>query len=135
MVSPIVRNGRIAYITSCERDAIRVAGERRAEFRSFNKLCGCEGGRGKTNITGFAINIQKGPTNEFPQTLSFIVTTTNNSFFSARPAISPSGVLSFRPAPNVTGSITVNAQLKDRHSTKCPATARPGSGLPVPGGS
>ncbi len=71
----------------------------------------------KTNIADFATNILKGPTNESSQKLSFIVTTTSNSFFASRPVISSLGVLSFRPAPNVTGTVMVNAQLKDNGGT------------------
>lgn len=65
------------------------------------------------SLTNFVINISSGPTNEATQKLSFVVTTTNSSFFAVRPTISPNGILRFRPAANVNGTNTVRIQLKD----------------------
>lgn len=70
-----------------------------------------------TNIAFFAFNILKGPVNESSQAATFTVTTTNSSFFSSRPSISPAGTLAFRPAANQVGSIPVNVLMRDNGGT------------------
>ena len=47
------------------------------------------------------------------EAVSFGVTNNNNALFSAQPAISPTGVLTFTPAPNANGSATVSVALND----------------------
>lgn len=52
-------------------------------------------------------------TNEAGQSLNFIVTSNNQSLFSAQPNIDASGNLTYTPAPNASGSATVTVQLHD----------------------
>jgi len=58
-----------------------------------------------------------GGPDEAGQTLNFIVSNNNNGLFSAQPAISPSGTLTFTPAANANGSATVSVQLHDNGGT------------------
>src|SRR6185295_7739972 len=69
------------------------------------------------SITNFATNISAGPANESAQALTFLVTTTNSSFFSAQPAISALGTLTFQLATNVNGTNTITVSLKDDGGT------------------
>jgi hypothetical protein len=66
-----------------------------------------------TNIPAFAIDLSAGPDNESGQALSFVVTNSNNALFRTQPKIGPTGTLTFRPAPNATGTATVAARIKD----------------------
>jgi hypothetical protein len=61
----------------------------------------------------WATGISAGPSNESGQALNFIVSNSNPSLFSVQPAISPSGVLSFTPAPDAAGNATVDVQIHD----------------------
>ncbi len=62
----------------------------------------------------WASGISPGPTDESGQTVSFSVTgNTNPSLFSAPPAISSSGVLTYTPAANAFGSATITLILSD----------------------
>jgi VCBS repeat-containing protein len=65
----------------------------------------------------WATNISAGPPNESGQSISFTVTNNNNPLFSAQPAISPSGTLTYTPAANANGSATVTVTLKDNGGT------------------
>ena len=67
-------------------------------------------------MAAWATAISPGP-NESGQTVNFVVTNTNNSLFSAQPAISPTGILTFTPAPNANGSVTVSVTLHDNGGT------------------
>src|SRR5262249_22922700 len=58
-----------------------------------------------------------GPENESSQALNFIVSNTNNSLFTAQPAISPTGTLTFTPSTTTSGSATVTVQLHDNGGT------------------
>ena len=64
----------------------------------------------------WATAISAGP-NESGQTLNFVVSNTNNALFSAQPAISPSGVLTFTPAANAFGTATISVTLHDNGGT------------------
>lgn len=68
-------------------------------------------------IPNWATAISPGPANESGQSVSFQVSNDNNALFSLQPAITPSGTLSFTPAPNVSGSATVSVTLKDDGGT------------------
>ncbi|NOS68618.1 MAG: hypothetical protein HOP33_01630 [Verrucomicrobia bacterium] len=68
---------------------------------------------GARSVTNFVTNISKGPTNETSQTLVFLVTSTNTSFFATQPAISAAGLLTFRTATNVFGTNTITVRLQD----------------------
>ncbi|MBP7691746.1 MAG: tandem-95 repeat protein [Anaerolineales bacterium] len=64
----------------------------------------------------FASAIAAGP-NETGQTVSFALTNTNNSLFSAQPALSAGGQLTFTPAANAFGSATVYVTASDNGGT------------------
>ncbi len=79
-----------------------------------------------------------GPANESGQTLTFSVeTNTNPGLFSAGPAISPSGVLSFTPAGNKNGSADIGISVTDSEAAKSETiqsfriTVNPVNDLPV----
>jgi hypothetical protein len=73
-----------------------------------------------TNLT-FATSISKGPTNEASQTLTFHLapqTPSDTNKFSTQPAISATGVLTFKSATNQNGSnIVFNVWLQDNGGT------------------
>jgi len=68
---------------------------------------------GIRTVAGFASNITAGPGEGSSQTVSFSVTTDNDPLFSVTPTISPSGVLTYTPAPNANGTAVVTVQLTD----------------------
>ncbi|HEX3553996.1 MAG TPA: Ig-like domain-containing protein [Thermoanaerobaculia bacterium] len=73
---------------------------------------------GPQTISPWATAISAGPPSESGQTLVFNVTgNTNPSLFSAGPAVSPTGVLTFTPAPNANGTATITLVLKDNGGT------------------
>jgi CSLREA domain-containing protein len=72
---------------------------------------------GPQTVPGWATGISAGP-DESSQAVSFQVTTnTNAALFSAAPAVSPSGALTYTPAPNANGSATVTLVAKDDGGT------------------
>jgi VCBS repeat-containing protein len=66
-------------------------------------------------MNSFLTSISPGPADEVSagQTVSFTVTNNNNALFSAQPAISSSGTLTFTPANNAAGSATVTVFATD----------------------
>src|SRR5262249_36621783 len=66
---------------------------------------------GAQTVNNWATNISPGPSDESAQTLTFLVTTNNDAMFSALPAISATGTLTYTPAANANGSATVTVQL------------------------
>lgn len=68
-------------------------------------------------LTNFALNIRAGPGNEAVQSLSFILTNSNRLLFSTQPALTPSGLLTFMPAANASGTSLVNVVLRDSGGT------------------
>jgi hypothetical protein len=73
---------------------------------------------GPQTVTGWATAISPGPPNESSQTVHFNVTgNTNPSLFSAGPAISPTGTLTYTPATNQSGSATITITLQDDGGT------------------
>jgi hypothetical protein len=73
---------------------------------------------GPQTISPWATVISTGPADESSQTVSFNVTgNTNPGLFSAGPAVSPSGVLTFTPAPNANGSASITITLQDSGGT------------------
>lgn len=73
---------------------------------------------GPQSIAGWATAISKGGAWETAQTLSFQVTNnTNPGLFSAGPAVSATGTLTFTPAANASGSATVTLVLRDNGGT------------------
>jgi methionine-rich copper-binding protein CopC len=76
---------------------------------------------GAQTVNPWATGISAGPTDEAGQTLTFNLTgNTNPSLFSAGPAISPTGVLTYTPAANASGSATITVTLSDNGSNAPP---------------
>ena len=73
---------------------------------------------GPTSVDPWATAITKGPADESGQAVNFVVTdNSNTALFSAGPAVSPAGVLTFTPAPNANGTATIKLVLKDDGGT------------------
>ena len=72
---------------------------------------------GAQSFTGQATSISTGQANESGQAVDFIVTNNNNALFSTQPAVSSTGVLTFTPAADATGSATVSVQIHDNGGT------------------
>jgi hypothetical protein len=68
-------------------------------------------------ISNWATNISAGPANEQGQTPTLTVTNNNQALFSAQPALSPTGTLTYTPAASVSGNATVTVQLQDNGGT------------------
>ena len=64
----------------------------------------------------WATGISAGP-NEGGQTVTFNVSNSNSALFSAQPSISAGGVLTFTPAANAFGTVTVTVSLSDNGGT------------------
>ena len=64
-------------------------------------------------VAGWATALSRGPADEAAQTLSFIVSNTNNALFLTQPAIGATGTLTYQPAANAYGSATVSVQIHD----------------------
>jgi uncharacterized repeat protein (TIGR01451 family) len=72
---------------------------------------------GPQTVTGWATNISPGPADEAAQTLTIIVTNSNTGLFSAQPALSANGTLSYTPAHDATGSAVVTVTVQDNGGT------------------
>ena len=73
---------------------------------------------GAQSVPNWATNISAGPLNEAGQTLTFMVTgNTNPALFSAGPAISSTGTLTYTPAANASGTAAIDVVLKDDGGT------------------
>jgi hypothetical protein len=68
-------------------------------------------------IDPWATAISPGAANEAGQILVFAVSNDNNALFSVQPSVSPTGVLSFTPAPTLNGTATVTVSLADDGGT------------------
>ena len=69
---------------------------------------------GAQSVEGWATDISAGADNESDQTLTFkINNNTNAALFSAGPAVSNAGVLSYTPADNANGTATLDISLSD----------------------
>jgi VCBS repeat-containing protein len=76
---------------------------------------------GPQTVNPWATAISPGPADEAAQTIAFNVTgNTNAALFSAAPAISPAGVLSYTPAVNASGSATITLVAVDSGSGVAP---------------
>jgi subtilisin family serine protease len=65
----------------------------------------------------WATSISSGPSNEVTQTVSFTVSSTNNSLFDVVPSISSNGILSFTPNISASGYSTVTVFCNDNGGT------------------
>lgn len=73
---------------------------------------------GAQTVNPWATSISSGPSDESGQTLTFNVTNnTNPDLFSAAPSVSSSGVLTYTPATNATGTAAVTLTLGDSGGT------------------
>jgi hypothetical protein len=68
---------------------------------------------GAQTVSNWATNLTAGPADETGQTLNFIVTNDNNALFTAQPAISSTGTLTYTPAADAFGAATVRVALHD----------------------
>lgn len=68
------------------------------------------------SLTGFPFD---GSSAEANQTVSFNVSNDNPSLFTAQPAISPNGTLTYTPAPNSCGVANVTVVARDDGGTAC----------------
>ncbi|MDD5214178.1 MAG: Ig-like domain-containing protein [Methylococcales bacterium] len=68
---------------------------------------------GEQTVANFITNYSKGPSNESYQSLTFIITNSNNTLFSVQPSINSSGTLTYTPALNANGAATVTVSLND----------------------
>ena len=72
---------------------------------------------GPQTVANWATAISPGPPSESGQTVTFIVSNNNTALFSAQPAVSSSGTLTYTPATNVCGAATVSVQAHDDGGT------------------
>ena len=72
---------------------------------------------GPQSVPGWATAISAGPADESAQTVNFIVSSNNAALFSAPPAVSATGTLTYTPAPNANGVATVQVQAHDNGGT------------------
>jgi hypothetical protein len=72
---------------------------------------------GAQTVANWATGLSRGPADESAQTLTFTATNDNNALFSAQPAISSTGTLTYTPAANANGTATVTVTLKDNGGT------------------
>ncbi len=73
---------------------------------------------GAQTVPGWATAISAGPALEAGQVLSFhVVGNTNPGLFSAAPAVSATGTLSYTPALNASGTATITLNLADNGGT------------------
>ena len=67
---------------------------------------------GAQSVAGWATGFDDGDP-DVSQTLAFNVSNDNNSLFSVQPAITPTGTLSFTPAPGISGTTVVTVSVSD----------------------
>ncbi len=72
---------------------------------------------GAKSVPGWAKGINAGAPNESAQILTFVVTNDNNALFTAQPAVTRTGTLTYTPSPGVVGSATAQIVLKDNGGT------------------
>lgn len=72
---------------------------------------------GAQTVSAWATDISTGPGDEAAQALNFIVDNDNHALFSAQPAISADGTLTYTPAAGAIGSATVSVSLHDDGGT------------------
>ncbi len=69
------------------------------------------------SVANFARQISPGNAYETAQTLTFSVSSSNDSLFSSAPQISPSGTLTYAPGRGRSGTATVTVTLRDDGGT------------------
>ena len=68
-------------------------------------------------VPGWATDLSSGPANESGQNLTFVVDSVTPNLFTGSPAVSPSGTLSFTPAPNANGTASITLHVEDDGGT------------------
>ena len=68
---------------------------------------------GAQSVSGWVTAINAGPADESAQSVSFSVSNNNSNLFSAQPALSVAGTLTYTPATNANGSATVTVIAQD----------------------
>ncbi|PAW84588.1 MAG: hypothetical protein B9S33_11330 [Pedosphaera sp. Tous-C6FEB] len=74
-------------------------------------------GDGAVAQSAWATNISAGLANEAAQSVSFVVTNSDNTKFTVQPALAANGSLTFTPAANATGVVTVGVRAVDSGGT------------------
>lgn len=74
-------------------------------------------GAGPQSVFPWATAISPGPADEAGQTLSFLVTTSNDALFNVLPAIALDGTLTYTLVADASGPITVTVSLQDNGGT------------------
>jgi hypothetical protein len=69
-----------------------------------------------SSVSSWATAISPGPA-EAGQAVHFVVNAAKPYLFSIQPAVNPTGILTFTPAPNFRGASTVTAALQDNGGT------------------
>ena len=72
---------------------------------------------GAQSVSGWASGISPGPANESTQTVSFAVTTNRPNLFTAQPAVSPDGTLTYTPRLLGLGVATATVRAVDTGGT------------------
>jgi hypothetical protein len=72
---------------------------------------------GAASIANWATGISAGPANESSQAVGFLVENDSPALFSAQPAVSADGTLTFTPAAGATGSASVTVRAHDDGGT------------------
>jgi putative nucleotidyltransferase with HDIG domain len=72
---------------------------------------------GPQTVANWATAISPGPANESTQTVSFTGVATDPALFSAQPAVSATGTLTFTPAPDANGTATITITARDDGGT------------------
>jgi hypothetical protein len=68
-------------------------------------------------VPSWATAVSAGPSSESSQTVTFTVSTDNTSLFSAAPAVSSNGTLSYTSAPDANGTAHVTVSAADDGGT------------------
>jgi hypothetical protein len=68
---------------------------------------------GAHGVPGWATGVSAGSADESGQALTFRLSNTNTSLFSAQPEVTPKGKLTYTPAANASGSAEVSVRLED----------------------
>ena len=68
---------------------------------------------GTHTVAQFASILSTGPSDETGQTVTYLVTTDNETLFSEAPALAPDGTLTYTLAANANGVAHVSVQVRD----------------------
>ena len=73
---------------------------------------------GAQTVNGWATAMSPGPAHESGQGMSFVIVSVSNpALFSVQPVVSPTGTLTYTPAPDAAGSTSVTLHLQDDGGT------------------